>query len=47
MLMLISDTFDPSLPDKLSQFGKTTDDKSRLGEEVVAIINECKQGRKL
>lgn len=38
MLMLISDAFDPSLPDKLSQFGETTDDKSRLGEADVVLV---------
>jgi D-3-phosphoglycerate dehydrogenase len=30
MLILISDAFDPSLPDKLSQFGEVTDDKPGL-----------------
>ena len=38
MLILISDAFDPSLPDKLSQFGETTDDKSRLGEADVVLV---------
>ena len=38
MLILISDAFDPSLRDKLSQFGEATDDKSRLGEADVVLV---------
>jgi len=38
MLILISDAFDPSLPDKLSQFGEVTDDKSRLNEADVVLV---------
>lgn len=38
MLILISDAFDPSLPDKLSQFGEVTDDKSRLSEADVVLV---------
>ena len=30
MLILISDAFDKSLPEKLSVYGEVTDDKSRL-----------------
>jgi len=38
MLILISDAFDPSLPDKLKEFGEVTDDKSRLPEAEVVLI---------
>ena len=38
MLILISDAFDKSLPEKLSVFGEVTDDKSRLGEADVVLI---------
>ena len=38
MLILISDAFDKSLPDKLAAFGEVTDDKSRLGEADVVLI---------
>ena len=38
MLILISDTFDPSLPEQLQQFGEVTDDKSRLAEAEVVLI---------
>jgi len=38
MLILISDAFDPSLPDKLSQFGEVTGDKSRLAEADVLLV---------
>ena len=38
MLILISDAFDKSLPEKLSAFGEVTDDKSRLGEAEVVLI---------
>ena len=38
MLILISDAFDKSLPDKLSVYGEVTDDKSRLGEADVVLI---------
>ena len=38
MLILISDAFDPSLPEKLSQFGEVTDDKSRLAEADVVLV---------
>jgi len=43
MLILISDAFDPSLPDRLKEFGEVTDDKSRLPEvEVVLIRSKTK-----
>ena len=32
MLILISDAFDKSLPEKLKAFGEVTEDVSRLGE---------------
>ena len=38
MLILISDAFDKSLPEKLSVFGEVTDDKSRLSEADVVLI---------
>lgn len=38
MLILISDAFDKSLPEKLSVFGTVTDDKSRLAEADVVLI---------
>ena len=38
MLILISDAFDKSLPEKLSVFGEVTDDKSRLGDADVVLI---------
>ena len=38
MLILISDAFDKSLPEKLSAFGTVTDDKSRLKDADVVLI---------
>ena len=38
MKILISDAFDPSLPDRLKQFGEVTDDKSQLPEADVVLI---------
>lgn len=38
MLILISDAFDKSLPEKLSVFGEVTDDTSRLAEADVVLI---------
>jgi D-3-phosphoglycerate dehydrogenase len=38
MLILISDAFAPDLPDRLTRFGETTDDKSRLPEAEVALV---------
>ncbi len=38
MLILISDAFDPSLPDRLKQFGEVTTDKARLPEAEVVLI---------
>lgn len=38
MLILISDAFDKSLPEKLSAFGEVTDDKSRLKDADVVLI---------
>lgn len=38
MLILISDAFDRSLPDKLSVFGEVTDDTTRLPEADVILV---------
>ena len=38
MLILISDAFDKSLPDKLSIFGEVTDDTSRLAQADVILV---------
>ncbi len=38
MNILISDAFDPSLPDRLKKFGEVTDDKSKLPEADVVLI---------
>lgn len=38
MLILISDAFDPGLPDKLTKYGEVTDDKSRIPEAEVILI---------
>lgn len=38
MLILISDAFDKSLPEKLSVFGEVTEDKERLKEADVVLI---------
>ncbi len=46
MLILISDAFDKSLPEKLSVFGEVTDDKSRLKDaDVVLIRSKTKADR--
>jgi D-3-phosphoglycerate dehydrogenase / 2-oxoglutarate reductase len=38
MLILISDAFDPSLPERLAAFGEVTTDKSRVAEARVVLI---------
>ncbi|MCP3902709.1 MAG: hydroxyacid dehydrogenase [Planctomycetes bacterium] len=38
MLILISDAFGPSLPDKLARFGEVTSDKNRLAEAEVVLV---------
>ncbi|MBN2414386.1 hydroxyacid dehydrogenase [bacterium] len=38
MKILISDAFDPSLPERLKEFGEVTDDPSRVGEANVVLI---------
>jgi D-3-phosphoglycerate dehydrogenase len=38
MKILISDAFDPSLPEKLQAFGEVTDDKSQLVEADVVLV---------
>jgi D-3-phosphoglycerate dehydrogenase len=46
MIILISDAFDPGLPDKLKRFGEVTDDKNKLLEaEVVLIRSKTKVTR--
>ncbi len=46
MKILISDAFDPSLPEKLVAFGEVTDDKDRLAEIDVVLVRsktKCRQ----
>ncbi len=46
MKILISDAFDPSLPDKLVAFGEVTEDKDRLPEVDVVLVRsktKCRQ----
>lgn len=38
MLILISDAFDPTLPDILAKYGEVTSDKARLAEANVVLI---------
>lgn len=38
MKILISDAFDPSLPDRLKKFGEVTDDKDQLSEADVVLV---------
>jgi D-3-phosphoglycerate dehydrogenase len=38
MKILISDAFDPSLPDRLKKFGEVTDDKEQVAEADVVLI---------
>ncbi len=38
MKILVSDAFDPSLPDRLAKFGEVFDDKSRVAEADVVLI---------
>jgi D-3-phosphoglycerate dehydrogenase len=38
MLILISDAFDDSLPDRLKEFGEVTTDKARISEAEVVLI---------
>lgn len=46
MKILISDAFDPSLPDKLAAFGEVTDDKDRLPEVDVVLVRSKTKCRK-
>ncbi len=46
MKILISDAFDPSLPDKLTAFGEVTDDKDRLEEMDVVLVRSKTKCRK-
>lgn len=46
MKILLSDAFDPSLPEKLAAFGEVTDDKDRLPEIDVVLVRsktKCRQ----
>jgi D-3-phosphoglycerate dehydrogenase len=46
MVILISDAFDPGLPEKLAAYGEVTDDRSRLPEaEIVLIRSKTKVTR--
>lgn len=38
MKILLSDAFDPGLPDKLAKYGEVTDDKSKLAEMDVVLV---------
>jgi D-3-phosphoglycerate dehydrogenase len=38
MKILLSDAFDPSLPDRLKKFGEVTDDKAQLAEADVVLV---------
>lgn len=38
MLILVSDAFDPGLPDLLKKYGEVTDDKGRLGEAEIVLV---------
>ncbi len=46
MKILISDAFDPSLPEKLAAFGEVTDDKDRLAEMDVVLVRSKTKCRK-
>ncbi len=46
MLILISDAFDPLLPDKLKKFGEVTEDKNRLSEADVVLVRSKTQCNK-
>ena len=46
MKILISDAFDPSLPEKLVAFGEVTDDKDRLAEMDVVLVRSKTKCRK-
>jgi len=46
MKILISDAFDPTLPEKLTAFGEVTEDKDRLAEVDVVLVRsktKCRQ----
>jgi D-3-phosphoglycerate dehydrogenase len=38
MKILISDAFDPSLPEKLAKYGEVTEDKSQLGDADIVLV---------
>ena len=41
MKILLSDSFDASLPDRLRKFGEVTDDKAQLPEAEVVLIRSA------
>lgn len=41
MKILISDAFDPSLPDRLTQFGDVTEDKGQLPEADIVLVRSA------
>ena len=41
MKILLSDSFDPSLPDRLRKFGEVTDDKAQLPDAEVVLIRSA------
>jgi len=46
MKILISDAFDPALPEKLTAFGEVTEDKDRLAEVDVVLVRSKTKCRK-
>lgn len=46
MKILISDAFDPSLPEKLSKYGEVTEDKSKLPEVDIVLVRSKTKCRK-
>ncbi len=46
MKILISDAFDPSLPEKLSKYGEVTEDKSMLPEVDIVLVRSKTKCRK-
>ena len=43
MLILISDAFDKTLPEKLKKYGEVTDDKNRLPEAEIVLVRSKTQ----
>ncbi len=46
MLILISDAFDKTLPEKLKKYGEVTDDKNRLPEAEIVLVRSKTQATK-